>query len=153
MYDHVIIEKEARSALGAHVSAEPSRETGGILLGHPARDDALLVTGVSPPGPGAVKLSNFFSRDTAFLQRWLERRHRRSQGHDDYVGEWHVHHALNTEPSSVDRRALWRIARRANYPTDSPLLIIAEDVPGERRLRGFIFVAKPKRSYREIPLE
>jgi integrative and conjugative element protein (TIGR02256 family) len=112
MYGRVIIEKEARSALAAHVSAEPTRETGGILLGHPALDGALLVTAVSPPGPRAVKLSHFFRRDTVFLQRWLERRHQRSHGRDDYVGEWHVHHALGTRPSSVDRHALWRIARK-----------------------------------------
>jgi integrative and conjugative element protein (TIGR02256 family) len=135
----------------AHVDMEPRRETGGILLGHTRRDGTVVVTKVSPPGPNAVKLPLFFRRDTRFLQRWLERRFERSDGRDDYVGEWHVHHGLDAPPSCVDRRELWKIARRPNYPTARPLLIIVEDVPGDRRVRAYEFRVRP-RKYEELPV-
>lgn len=143
MYENVTIDKRALSALNAHVDAEPGRETGGILVGYMCADGALHVTAVSPPGPRAIKLPTRFRRDTRFLQRWLERRCAETDGREDYVGEWHVHHALDAPPSCVDRRALWRIARKSNYPTDSPLLLIVEDVTGQRRVRGYAFSAKP----------
>lgn len=152
MYERVIINAGVRSALSAHVSAEPLRETGGILLGFEVDERTLRVTAVSPPGPRALKMPRFFRRDTKFLQRWLEHRYELSDGRDDYVGEWHVHHALDAPPSSVDRNALWRIARKSNYPTSTPLLIIVEDVPGKRRLRGYRFGEKPKGFYHEVPL-
>jgi integrative and conjugative element protein (TIGR02256 family) len=150
LYDRVVIDAGARSALWAHVSVEPERETGGILLGYAADEHTLRVTAVSPPGPRALKMPFFFRRDTKFLQRWLERRCELSGGQNDYVGEWHVHHALDAPPSTVDRCALWRIARRPNYPTTSPLLIIVEDVSGDRRIRGYEFTARRKCAYREV---
>jgi len=150
MYERVIIDAGARSALSAHVNAEPLRETGGILLGFEVDERTLRVTAVSPPGPRALKMPRAFRRDTKFLQRWLERRHELSDGRDDYVGEWHVHHALDAPPSCVDCHALWCIARKPNYPTGTPLLIIAEDVPGERRVRGYRFGGRPKWSYVEV---
>lgn len=148
MYEQVIIDAGARSALSAHVSTEPLRETGGILLGHEVDDHTLRVTAVSPPGPRALKRPRFFRRDTKFLQRWLERRCERSGGRDDYVGEWHVHHALDAPPSCVDCKALRRIASKPNYPTNTPLLVIVEDVPSERRLRGYEFGTA--HDYREV---
>jgi integrative and conjugative element protein (TIGR02256 family) len=145
MYRRVQIEAGVKAALFAHVAAEPVHETGGILLGNAIDDHTIRITEVSPPGPGAVKRPSYFSRDTRFLQRWLERRYSRSRGRSDYVGEWHVHHALGVPPSSVDRRSLWRIAKRTNYAVDNPVLLIAEDVPGMQRLRGYGFVARPRR--------
>ena len=143
----------AHSALIAHVATEPRRETGGILLGHTSRDGITTVTKVSPPGPKAVKQPFFFRRDTRFLQHWLERRYDRSEGRDDYIGEWHVHHALDAPPSSVDKRELWKIARRPNYPTNRPLLILVEDVPGERRVRAYEFRVRPRKAFDELPVE
>jgi hypothetical protein len=65
-------------------------------------------------------------------------------------GEWHP--ALDAPPSFVDRRSLRRIARRRNYPTDRPVLLIVEKAPGEQRLRAYEFVVKPKKSCRELPV-
>src|SRR5688572_10984246 len=115
MYERVVIDAGARAALSAHVAVEPRRETGGILLGHALDQQTVRVAEVSPPGPRAIKLPFYFSRDTKFLQRWLELRYARSDGRDDYLGEWHVHHALGVLPSCIDRRSLWRIARKDNY--------------------------------------
>jgi integrative and conjugative element protein (TIGR02256 family) len=148
-FEQVSIAPGARAALFAHVSAEPERETGGILIGYVA-GTTLHVTGVSPPGPKAVKRRNYFSRDTKFLQGWLERRYARS-GHD-YIGEWHVHHALGVPPSGLDKRSLWSIARKSNYPTTKPLLIIVEDTPRRRLIRCYRFRVRPKKTYDELEL-
>jgi integrative and conjugative element protein (TIGR02256 family) len=115
--------------------------------------NTLRVTEVSPPGPRAVKLPFYFSRDTRFLQRWLQRRYGLSGGRDDYVGEWHVHHALDAPPSCVDRRSLWRIARRSNYPTDTPILLIVEHIPEQRRTRAYGFAVKPAKMCQELAVD
>jgi len=153
MFERVQIDVGARAALHAHVAVEPQRETGGILIGHPLDDQTVRVIAVSPPGPRAVKRRFYFSRDTRFLQGWLDRRCARSDGRDDYVGEWHVHHALDVPPSCVDQCSLWRIARKTNYPTANPVLLIVEDVPAERRLRGYGFAVRPKRTCSELFVE
>jgi len=49
----------------------------------------VTVTKVSPPGPRAVHKRFFFSRDTRFLQRWLDHEYERTDAAEDYVGEWH----------------------------------------------------------------
>ena len=150
MLDSVTLDPGARTALMALVDAEPERETGGILVGHYPEPQQLRITQVSPPGPKAHKRRFGFSRDTRFLQKWLDRRVALSDGAEDYVGEWHVHHALDAPPSSTDRRSLWRIARRGNYPTDQPMLLIVEDADGHRRLRFYCFEARPHRQVTTI---
>jgi hypothetical protein len=47
-------------------------ETGGILMGRPANAATVVITRVSPPGPLAVHRRTAFSRDTRFLQRYLD---------------------------------------------------------------------------------
>jgi integrative and conjugative element protein (TIGR02256 family) len=130
----------------------PGLETGGILIGHEIDAATVKITRVSPPGPGAVHRRYFFNRDTPFLQRYLDDVHDRSSGREDYVGEWHVHPSLEAPPSYVDRRALFRIARRSNYAPSNPVLLIVEEAPGERRLRLYGFAVTPRRSWCELTL-
>lgn len=94
----------------------------------------------------------WFSRDTSFLQRWLDDEYERSGGTVDYVGEWHVHPQLETPPSYVDRGALWRIARKPNYVTTEPILLIVEDSPVDRRFRVYGFELNPKKSCQELTI-
>lgn len=152
MLESVSLDPGAHTALMALVDAEPERETGGILMGRVPQPEQLLITQVSPPGPKARKRRYSFSRDTRFLQKWLDQRAEQSDGAEDYVGEWHVHHALDGPPSRTDRRSLWRIARRANYPTEQPVLLIVEDVAGERRMRLYRFTVEPAKDMAEIAL-
>lgn len=152
MYERAIIEASTRAAITGHVRSMPGLETGGTLIGYELDPTTVWITRASPPGPGAVHRRYFFSRDTRFLQRHLDGVHDRSNGHEDYVGEWHVHPALDAPPSYVDRRALWRIARRHNYAPANPVLLIVEESPSERRLRVYGFVAMPKRAWCELAL-
>lgn len=148
--ERVLLGPSVRAGLGAHVESMPGKETGGILIGHATEPGVLVITKVSPPGPKAIHKRYYFSRDTQFLQRWLDEEHDRSDGADDYAGEWHVHCALDAPPSLVDRRSLWRIARGANYSTDEPTLLIVEEAPPERRFRAWSFEVRPKRRYEEV---
>lgn len=149
--ERVVIGPSVRATITAHVRAAPKTETGGILIGRKV-GDAVDVTVASGPGPRAVRRRHFFLRDKTFLQGVLDREVVRTDGVVEYVGEWHVHPALDAPPSFVDRRSLWRIARRRNYPTNRPLLLIVEKTRGKQRLRAYEFVAKPKKSYRELPI-
>ena len=144
-YEQVIIGAEVRAALVGHSGSIPDCETGGILMGHPVDDRLLRITRASPPGPRAKHGAFTFSRDTRFLQQYLDRLHDRSAGEEDYVGEWHVHPALDAPPSSTDRKSLWRIARRKNYATNNPILIIVERTASATRVRGYGFEVRPKR--------
>lgn len=153
MYEDVVIPAWVRAALAGHAGSIPGCETGGILLGYRANATTVQITRASPPGPRAKHRPFSFSRDTRFLQRYLDRLHDQAAGEEDYVGEWHVHPALDAPPSRIDRRSLWRIARRKNYATDNPILLIVEQASAQRRYRVYGFVVKPKRAHNELRVE
>jgi integrative and conjugative element protein (TIGR02256 family) len=145
----VIIPPALRASVDAHIAARPRVETGGILIGTRTRD-TVTITKISPPGPRAVHRRFAFHRDTEFLQRWLDDEYDRTDGAVDYVGEWHVHPKINSPPSGIDRRELWKIARKPNYVTDEPILLIVENEPPDRRLRVYGFEAEPRRRWSEL---
>lgn len=144
MYERAVIPAPVLAALAGHAASINGQETGGILLGHALDATTLRITKASPPGPRALHRRFSFSRDPRFLQQYLDGIHDRSEGREDYVGEWHVHPALDSPPSPTDRRSLWRIARRKNYATDNPILVIVEQTSTQRRYRAYGFVAKPQ---------
>jgi integrative and conjugative element protein (TIGR02256 family) len=151
MLERAVLAPGVGAVIAAHIRAKPGRETGGILAGYVA-DDMLTITRASPPGPRAVHRPRFFSRDSDFLQGWIDRVSAASNGAEDYVGEWHVHLAVDAPPSGVDRHSLYRIARQRNYPTEEPILIIAEVGPATWRPRAWAFRVKPRRQVRELTL-
>lgn len=150
--ERVILEPAARAAMVGHTHSKSGAETGGILLGHRTDEATLQITRVSPPGPAARHRRFSFRRDTRFLQHYLDAAHLRSYGGEDYVGEWHVHPSFEAPPSCIDRRSLWRIARRPNYATDNPVLLIVEYAPPRLRLRAYGFIARPKKRCKELEL-
>jgi integrative and conjugative element protein (TIGR02256 family) len=150
MYEQAQLAASVRAALAGHAVSIPGCETGGILLGRGTSATTVQITRASPPGPRAIHGPFSFSRDTRFLQRYLDDLHDRTDGMEDYVGEWHVHPALDAPPSRTDRRSLWRIARRKNYATGNPVLVIVEKTPLERRLRVYGFLVKPKKHWYEL---
>jgi integrative and conjugative element protein (TIGR02256 family) len=152
VYERAVIPAPALAALAGHAASMNGRETGGILLGYALDATTLRITRASPPGPRALHRRFSFSRDTRFLQKYLDSIHDRTEGREDYVGEWHVHPALEAPPSRTDRRSLWRIARRKNYATDNPVLLIVEHTPAERRYRAYGFAIKPRRTHQELEI-
>jgi integrative and conjugative element protein (TIGR02256 family) len=149
MIERVVILPGLRASVDGHIAARAGNETGGILVGSRA-GEVVTITKLSPPGPRAVHRRFRFWRDTSFLQRWLDDEYERSGGSVDYLGEWHVHPQLHTPPSCVDRRALWKIARKPNYVTGEPILLIVEDSTGERRFRVYGFEVEPQKCCQEL---
>lgn len=152
MFERVIVDPAVQATLAGHTRSRPGAETGGILVGCRVDAATLKITRASPPGPRAIHRRLAFSRDTRFLQRYLDTIHSRTGGAEDYVGEWHVHPALDAPPSNVDCRSLFRIARRSNYATDNPVLLIVENVPSARRLRVYGFAVKCRKRWNELDL-
>lgn len=147
-----MIDPAVRAAVAGHARSFPGKETGGILLGLGVGATTVKLTRASPPGPRALHRRFAFSRDTRFLQCYLDDIYDQTGGYEDYVGEWHVHPALDAPPSRVDQRSLFRIARRSNYAIDNPVLLIVEETPPERRLRVYAFAVKPKKCWGELVL-
>jgi integrative and conjugative element protein (TIGR02256 family) len=143
--ERAVIEPAVRASLAGHTRTKPGVETGGILLGRRIDPGTLLLTRASPPGPRARHRRLSFLRDTGFLQGYLDAAHARSAGEEDYVGEWHVHPALEAPPSRTDRRSLRRIARSSRYAPTEPVLVIVEHAPPELRLRCYGFTGRGRR--------
>ncbi len=152
VYERIVIAAPVKAALIGYAGSIPGCETGGILMGHRLDETTVQITCASPPGPRAKHGPFSFSRDTKFLQRYLDHIHDRSAGKDDYVGEWHVHRALDAPSSRTDRRSMQRIARRRNYAIDNPVLFIVEYMLIERRIRAYGFEVKPKHVQQELEL-
>jgi len=47
-----------------------------------------------------------------------------SDNNIEYVGEWHSHPSVNSQPSGVDIKSLSEIAAQPNYLTQEPVMII-----------------------------
>lgn len=151
MLERVVIDPAVRASLAGHTRSKPDVETGGILIGRRTDSSTLQLTRASPPGPWARHRRFSFLRDTRFLQRYLDAAYARSRGEEDYVGEWHVHPALDSPPSRTDRRSLRRIARSSRYAVDEPVLVIVEHAPPVLRLRCYRFLTR-QRGMTELPV-
>src|SRR6266487_1296632 len=100
----VVLTPEAASGLADLAAAsEDGLETGGILLG----DDhglagPILVRHCGGPGPGAIRRSAFFRRDTDYAAA-LAAEAAATDG-SAWIGEWHIHGVALPEPSGRDLR-------------------------------------------------
>jgi integrative and conjugative element protein (TIGR02256 family) len=149
--ERVVIYPAVRASLAGHTRSKPEVETGGILIGRRTDSSTLQLTRASPPGPCARHRRFSFLRDTRFLQGYLDAAYARSRGEEDYVGEWHVHPALDSPPSRTDRRSLRTIAKSSRYAVDEPVLVIVEHAPPVLRFRCYRFLARP-RAMAELPV-
>ncbi|WP_262705625.1 MULTISPECIES: Mov34/MPN/PAD-1 family protein [Streptomyces] len=85
-----LTEEAARVITDELRTADNSRETGGILLGHHVHD-AMIVRHAGTPGPDAVQTPTYFLRDLAH-----------AQDHSVWIGEWHTHPTSRPIPSTRD---------------------------------------------------
>jgi integrative and conjugative element protein (TIGR02256 family) len=95
-------------------------ETGGLLLGNIGPGNRRVVLAASPPGPKALHHPTMFERDLDFSQFVLNEvyaRHGLS-----YVGEWHKHPSMCTEPSGGDEVGCRSILSDPDYRIDGLLL-------------------------------
>ena len=81
-------------------TSDHGTETGGILLGHHARD-TVLIHHAGTPGPAAVQTPTSFLRDLAHAQALADQAF--ADDGSVWVGEWHTHPtSATTTPSTLD---------------------------------------------------
>jgi integrative and conjugative element protein (TIGR02256 family) len=115
-----------------------ARETGGILIGrYSASHTTAIIERVTGPPPDSKAGSTWFHRGVLGLQALLDRLWTREETH--YLGEWHYHPAIDTEPSGQDFTQLRTIAMSPPYNCPEPLLlIVGKGARVETSLRIFV---------------
>lgn len=120
----IIISREALQCMKNEISREPSKETGGILIGHRDQIGTISVEIASEPGPKATKDKDNFSRDVEFCQHIVDENYRKYGEKGMYIGEWHYHPFSENKPSRLDLLSLTEIAAQKEYVLDKPIMII-----------------------------
>ena len=105
------------------VEVEADVETGGVLAGRKDSQGNIKITHASGPGPKALRSKIKFEKDVLFCQQFLDELYM-SDNNIEYVGEWHSHPSVNSQPSGVDIKSLSEIAAQPNYLTQEPVMII-----------------------------
>lgn len=104
--------------------ADPSRETGGILIGFYS-DDCVTAEVVEAAGPPAdsERGRNWFHRGIDGLERLLRSKwNKRPRLH--YLGEWHFHTSRVPLPSPQDQKQMAEVAQDSRYDCKLPILVI-----------------------------
>jgi len=131
----VVVDTSVRRAVVEHCRNWSPKETGGILLGFDC-GQALHVVGFGGPGPLARHSRSAFVRDGEFAQALLDEAVSSSDGHVDYLGEWHSHPAP-VGPSNRDLASVEWISRNGRYASPQPLLIVVTKTHVRWDLRAF----------------
>jgi len=97
-------------------------ETGGMLVGR-LEENCAVITDATGPGPRALHSPSSFRRDGDYSQVVLDNIVVKSDGLNDYIGEWHSH-PVHCSPSVKDRDAMRWIANNSNYAAPCPLMAL-----------------------------
>src|SRR5258708_162876 len=123
-------ESELR-AMAAEASAW-SVETGGDLFGR--WHDVPTILLATKAGPAAQRNNAHFRLDVDYLRQLSE-----SFASDwalRYFGDWHSHHRLGlSAPSGGDRRRIFSIGRRNQFPAMTEIIVTLEDSRSEPTIR------------------
>lgn len=122
---HVFMCESAVTAMHSEIRKYRICETGGMLIGY-RRDEQMVITHITGPGPNARHRLFSFTRDTEFCNRELERLYFQSSGVLTYLGEWHTHPLGELYPSAQDSREMRAIATTPSYQTTCPILLLAK---------------------------
>jgi integrative and conjugative element protein (TIGR02256 family) len=107
----------------ARCSSAALCETGGILVGKYSHDQRVAqVTAISDSPSDSTASHSLFVRGIAGLCRWLRHLWRGNSSY--YLGEWHFHPAINSQPSAMDRGTMIGIATAEAYKCPEPVLLI-----------------------------
>jgi integrative and conjugative element protein (TIGR02256 family) len=99
-------------------------ETGGMILGYQAENREVVVSAMIGPGPRARHRRFRFRPDYDYQQTSLDAHHRKTQGRDTYLGDWHTHPSGACALSWLDKRVLARIASTASSGTMHPIMVV-----------------------------
>ena len=107
-------------------------ETGGALVGH-LDGHHLVVTNASGPGPRAELRLRSVEIDGEHAERFCATARSKTNGLDDYVGDWHCHVGYSLRPSRLDYEAMKIMAEFAFSPTSHPVSLIWSKWSGKVR--------------------
>lgn len=101
------------------------KEFGGIFLGQRFDDGKEInITEMVTPTKFESK-STVFTRHPDNLNQRIAQVYKETNGHINYVGEWHTHPNGNSQFSSKDLKTMQEISTSTEIKTSTPLLLIA----------------------------
>ena len=112
-------------------------ETGGVLMGYMDEEHrTLVITYATDAGPHAKHGRSTFAKDIGYCQSQVNAWVARSNGREDYVGEWHRHPCMSTALSPTDRKSLTGIASSPAYHVTQPIMLIF-GLPDHQETKNF----------------
>ncbi len=142
------IQRHTLNQIKEIASKAKKTETGGVIAGTGILNQSdVIIKKCSPPGPKAIEKRYFFSRDTIFCQKLLNKWVTESKGSIDYLGEWHKHMELDPSPSNRDLTTMYNINRDPSYHIDNCIMIIVGI-----KLKINVFILNGK-SYKKVDWE
>lgn len=132
MIELAVVENRVFSTTSREMRKACMTETGGALVGH--RDGHhLVVTAASGPGPRAELRLTSVEIDGAHAERFCATARRKTNGVDDYVGDWHCHLGYSLQPSRLDYEAMKTMAEFRFSSTPTPVSLIWSKWSGKVR--------------------
>lgn len=98
-------------------------EAGGVLIGK-RRGDHFEITVATPPQAFDTRSKYRFLRSPNGHQSAVSDHWKKSNGEENYIGEWHTHPENHPTPSSIDLREWKRISQVNN----NPLIVIIQGI-------------------------
>lgn len=141
MFKSVVLQGAVAASIAREMAKVAITETGGALAGH-IDGDRLIVTSASGPGSRAELRMRSVLIDGEHAQRFCDNVRARTNGKDDYVGDWHCHLGYSLRPSDLDYDAMRTMATFEFTPTTTPVSIIWSK--WSRNVHAFYYDGSPK---------
>lgn len=100
-------------------------ESGGILIGTRSIDGFTYeITDVTFPTKNDKQCRFSFKRSKTIANVAINKAWQRSNGKENYLGEWHTHNEPDPKPSKTDKRTVKHLAKHGPHPFEHTFLII-----------------------------
>lgn len=121
------------------------KETGGVFMGYWSRQqDAVVITKLIGPGPGALHRRTKFRPDVEFQQQMIAEHYLASGRRETYLGDWHTHpDAITGRLSIKDRFTLQGISKDEAARAPEPLMGIVHKEPSSRAITLWKYDSRP----------
>ena len=127
------LEAAERDRIAEEAARRRFLETGGPIFGY-ATDDAVVITRVFGPGPGARHRPTRFSSAPEWVKSCIDEVFDSTDGRETYLGEWHSHPLGGASPSRTDVNAVTSIATDHAVDLSRPTVLIQATKIFRRRI-------------------
>jgi len=129
----VWLEATERDRIAKEAASRRILETGGPIFGY-ATDDAVVITRVFGPGPGARHRPTRFSANPSWVKACIDEVFVSTDGKESYLGDWHSHPLGGSSPSGSDVNAVKSIAVSDDVALSRPTVLIQATKTFRRRI-------------------